>query len=479
MGQVYLASTPAGRPVALKVVRRELSNDPEFRARFHQEIEAARRVRGLYTAELVDADPEADPQWLATAYVPGPTLQEFVAANGPISEAEEAFRLIAGVAEALQAIHAANVVHRDLKPSNVVLGPDGPRVIDFGIARALEAAVLTSTGVAVGTPQFMAPEQLQNLPVTPMIDVFALGSLAAYAVLGRSPFGAGPATAVHYRVLHESPDLTGCPPQLLSLIEPCLAKQPADRPQLGQVLQYCLERVDMTGGSMPARAQSRPNEKLTSHQAPSPMTAAVEQSAGNARTHALPESPPQATQQSSGRRGHTALLTTGALVIAAVIGVTAFTLFDSPPASGGTPTKAATTSPAGGTQQPKAKITNLANGQVMQARQFGITGTAPLPPPNSQLWVMDYETGLHAYAPIAQVNPDGGHWSVMPAEMCLGEGAQEIQLDVIPAADIGRVEQAKASGTGINSIAGIAPPLAAATVQVPGLAASTCVTGKS
>jgi hypothetical protein len=254
MGQVFLASTPAGRLIALKVVRPELSGDQEFRERFRQEIAAARQVRGLYTAELVDADPDADPPWLATAYVPGSSLQQVLDSRGPLPEAE-AFRLVAGVAEALQAIHAVGVVHRDLKPSNVVLGPDGPRVIDFGIARALEGATLTRTGMSVGTPQFMAPEQLLDLPVTPMIDVFALGSLAACAVLGRSPFGGGQPAAVHYRVLHEPPNLNGCPPRLRALIESCLAKQPADRPQPAEILQYCLQHADMTAGLVPAPAR--------------------------------------------------------------------------------------------------------------------------------------------------------------------------------------------------------------------------------
>ena len=273
MGQVYLAYTPAGRPVALKVVRPELSDDQEFRARFHQEVQAARRVRGLYTAELVDADPDAAPPWLATAYVPGPSLQQVVDTHGPMPEAE-VFRLIAGVAEALQAIHAANVVHRDLKPSNVVLGPDGPRVIDFGIARALEAAVLTRTGMTVGTPQFMAPEQFLDQPVTPMIDVFALGSLAAFAALGRPPFGGGHPTAVYYRVCHEPPELNDCPPQLRALIEPCLAKQPADRPQLDQILRFCLERADVAAGPMPVEALYQPAETVTGRQAafPPPMS---------------------------------------------------------------------------------------------------------------------------------------------------------------------------------------------------------------
>ena len=257
-------------------MRPELSGDLEFRARFRQEIAAVRRVRGLYTAELVDADPDADPPWLATAYVPGLSLQQELDSRGTLPETE-AFRLVAGVAEALQAIHAAGVVHRDLKPSNVVLGPDGPRVIDFGIARALEGAVLTRTGMSVGTPQFMAPEQLLDLPVSPMIDVFALGSLAACAVLGRHPFGAGPPAAVHYRVLHEPPDLNGCPPRLRALVEPCLAKRPADRPQPAQIIQYCLQYVDMAAGPIPDQTPY-PNTELAADRqmAPPPtMTAGV------------------------------------------------------------------------------------------------------------------------------------------------------------------------------------------------------------
>jgi hypothetical protein len=247
MGRVYLASTPAGRAVALKVVHPELGDDQEFRARFRQEIQAARRVHGLYTAQLLDADPAATPPWLVTAYVPGPSLQQAVAESGPMPEVM-VFRMIAGVAEALQAIHAAGLVHRELKPSNVLLAPDGPRVIDFGIARALEATSLTRTGMMVGSPQFMAPEQILDQPVTPAIDVFALGSLAAYAVLCRAPFGEGPTAAVSYRVLHRPPDLDGCPPQLRILIERCLSKEAAARPGPGQIVDFCLARAAGTGG---------------------------------------------------------------------------------------------------------------------------------------------------------------------------------------------------------------------------------------
>ena len=246
MGRVYLASTPAGRSVALKVVRPELGDDQDFRARFRQEIQAARQVHGLYTAQLLDADPAATPPWLVTAYVPGPSLAQAVAENGPMPEAM-VFRLIAGVAEALQAIHAAGVVHRDLKPSNVLLAPDGPRVIDFGIARALEATALTRSGMMVGSPQFMAPEQIRDQPVTPAIDVFALGSLAVYAARGRPPFGEGHSAALSYRVLHEPPDLDGCPPQLRALIESCLRKEASARPAPGQILEFCLAHTPGTG----------------------------------------------------------------------------------------------------------------------------------------------------------------------------------------------------------------------------------------
>jgi predicted Ser/Thr protein kinase len=257
MGRVYLAQTRAGRPVAVKVVRPDLGDDQDFRARFRQEIEAARRVHGLYTAQVLDADPAATPPWLVTAYVPGPSLQQAVAERGPVPQAA-AFRLIAGVAEALAAIHAAGVVHRDLKPSNVVLGPDGPRVIDFGIARALENTGLTRTGMMIGTPQFMAPEQILGRPVSPALDVFALGALAAYAASGRAPFGDNHPAAVSYRVLHEPPDLTGCPAALQPLIGWCLAKDPAGRPSLRQVIEFCVARAGPSADPAPFPAAAAP-----------------------------------------------------------------------------------------------------------------------------------------------------------------------------------------------------------------------------
>jgi serine/threonine kinase PknH len=238
MGAVYLAFTPGGRPVALKMIRPELADNADFRNRFRQEVGAARRVHGLYTAQVLDADPDASPPWLVTAFVPGLSLHEGVSRNGPLP-VDTAMVLMAGVAEALQVIHGAGVVHRDLKPSNVVLAPDGPRVIDFGIARAVDASPMTGGGIRVGSPQYMAPEQVADSQVGPAADVFALGSLVAYAVLGRPPFGEGGALPVMYRVLHEPADLSGCPAPLRGIIERCLAKKARDRPAPAEVIGWC------------------------------------------------------------------------------------------------------------------------------------------------------------------------------------------------------------------------------------------------
>src|SRR5215472_6362433 len=247
MGRVYLAFTPGGRPVALKVVRPEYGDDADFRTRFRQEIQAARQVHGLYTAQVLDAGPDADPPWLVTAYVPGPSLAQAVREYGPMPP-QTVFQLMAGVAEALQAIHSAGVVHRDLKPSNVLLAPDGPRVIDFGIARAVEATTVTRTGMRVGSAQYMAPEQIAGRSITPAIDVFALGSLATFAALGRPPFGEGGEAAVMYRILHEPPDLGSCEEPLRGVIERCLAKQPADRPEPAEIISAC--RVHTAGKTL-------------------------------------------------------------------------------------------------------------------------------------------------------------------------------------------------------------------------------------
>ncbi|MCQ0025245.1 serine/threonine protein kinase, partial [Streptomyces somaliensis DSM 40738] len=245
MGKVYLSYTPGGRPVAIKVIRPDFAQDAEFRRRFAQEVQAAQRVQGLYTAPVIDADTDAREPWLATAYVPGPSLADAVRRHGPMP-ADTVLLLTAGIAEALQVIHGAGIVHRDLKPGNVLLASDGPRVIDFGIARAADATSLTGSGVTIGTPSFMAPEQAAGSEVTPATDVFALGQVAAYAALGSPAFGEGTSHGVLYRIVHEEPSLDGLPDRLRELVARCLAKDPAARPSVTEVLALCHRASDQT-----------------------------------------------------------------------------------------------------------------------------------------------------------------------------------------------------------------------------------------
>ncbi|WP_432252844.1 protein kinase domain-containing protein [Streptomyces sp. HNM1019] len=230
MGVVHLARSPSGRRLAVKVVHAELAEDPEFRARFRQEVGAARRVSGAFTAPVVDADPEGPRPWMATLYIPGPTLAEHVKRSGPLAP-DETVRLAAGLAEALRDIHRAGVVHRDLKPSNVLLAADGPKVIDFGISRPSDSELRTETGQLIGTPPFMAPEQFQRpRAVGPAADVFALGSVLVHAATGRGPFESDSPYIVAYQVVHDEADLAGVPDELLPLVQRCLAKNPEERP---------------------------------------------------------------------------------------------------------------------------------------------------------------------------------------------------------------------------------------------------------
>ena len=236
MGRVYLGQSPGGRLVAVKLIRPELADDPGFRRRFAQEVSAARRVSGIFTAPVVDADPDGPQPWLVTAYVAGPSLTDAVEAQGPMP-VESVLTLAAGLAEGLGAVHAAGVVHRDLKPSNVLLASDGPRIIDFGISRAMDSAWLTNAGsVVVGSPGFMSPEQAEGRPVGPATDIFSLGSVLAYAATGEPPFGAGSASALLYRVVYGTAATGYVPAPLRRLIEHCLAKDPADRPSADELL---------------------------------------------------------------------------------------------------------------------------------------------------------------------------------------------------------------------------------------------------
>jgi len=242
MGRVYVARSPGGRIVAIKVIRAELAEDRGFRTRFAQEVAAARNVSGIFTAAVIDADPDGETPWMATAYVQGPSLHDAVDEHGPL-HTDSVLALAAGLAEGLQAIHRAGLVHRDLKPSNVLLAADGPRVIDFGISRALEGSRLTETGMLIGSPGFMSPEQALGLVVGPASDVFSLGAVLAFAAKGEGPFGGGPTLGLMFRVVHESPDLTQLPNELRPLLEACLAKEPAHRPTPGQLLESLDEGV--------------------------------------------------------------------------------------------------------------------------------------------------------------------------------------------------------------------------------------------
>jgi serine/threonine protein kinase len=252
MGQVYLARSPGGWLVAVKVIRPDLAEEDGFRARFAREIAAARNVSGMYTAPVVDSDAEAKRPWMATAYVPGPSLSAAVKDGGPLPLAS-VLTLAAGLAEALGAIHRVGVVHRDLKPSNVLLGADGPRVIDFGISRAAERTALTESGAVMGSPGFMSPEQATGRgQVGTASDVFSLGAVLTFAATADGPFGGGTIPALLYRVVNEEPDLTRVPARLRPLIERCLAKSPAARPTPADLLTILGDDVGLlTGGWLP------------------------------------------------------------------------------------------------------------------------------------------------------------------------------------------------------------------------------------
>ncbi|MFI8941064.1 protein kinase [Streptomyces syringium] len=252
MGRVYLGRSAGGRTVAVKVVHPHFAVDDQFRARFRREVEAARRVGGAWTAPVLDADPDAAVPWVATGYVAGPALSQAVTETGPLPE--PTVRVLgAGLAEALTAVHALGLVHRDVKPSNVLLALDGPRLIDFGIARATDGtASLTATGVSIGSPGYMSPEQILGEEVTGAADVFSLGAVLAYAATGEPPFSGDNSASLLYKVVHEpaelGPRLTG---DLRALVADCLTKSPAGRPTPGDIVR----RLATAAGPLPlARA---------------------------------------------------------------------------------------------------------------------------------------------------------------------------------------------------------------------------------
>ncbi|MFE1444771.1 serine/threonine-protein kinase [Streptomyces olivaceoviridis] len=415
MGRVYLSHTQGGRPVALKVVRPELADDPDFRRRFGREIKAARRVRGAYTAELIDADADGVPPWLATVYVPGPSLTEAVVRRGPLPVAAVLW-LMAGVAEALEAVHAEGIVHRDLKPSNVLLAADGPRVIDFGIALAADGTAYTATGGTIGTPSFMAPEQASGGEVTAATDVFALGQTAAFAALGRPLYGDGPAVNVLYRIVHEEPDLDLLPEPLRPLFARCLAADPAERATLAEVVEWCRRRLgadaDAGGGPAVWREITGP-EVMVPAPVPEP-TPACPQPPVPTRAYAqqpliAPVGWPQPTpEQRKARRRRAALISVagvagGALLVALL----AWSVMDAKGRSGGRDTAGSRTSATASAPRSSSSSSASASDSLSEpssrpsdasAPGAGDVGSSasprdPRPEGSAQLW-LDAKTSL-------------------------------------------------------------------------------------
>src|SRR5437763_2124 len=299
MGRVYLGLSPGGRAVAVKVIRADLAQDAEFLARFRREVAVARTVSGLFTAPVIDADVDGPVPWLATAYVPGPSLADAVSEHGPLPAAS-VLALARGLAEALSAIHAAGVVHRDLKPANVLLAGDGPRVIDFGISRAVEASALTHIGLVVGSPGFMSPEQAEGREVGSPSDIFSLGAVLAFAATGRGPFGSGSTPALVYRVVHSGPQLDLMPAEVRPLAERCLAKDPALRPTAAELLAAA---ASPAAGWLPepvTRALAVPPPP-TSSAPPSPTTS-PSPSTSSSTDSAPPEPPPDSSTPASQAR---------------------------------------------------------------------------------------------------------------------------------------------------------------------------------
>jgi serine/threonine protein kinase/WD40 repeat protein len=274
MGQVYLGVSRGGRKVAVKVLRADLVADAEFRARFAREVAAARTVNGFYTAPVVDADPGASPPWMVTAYVQGPSLAAAVAQRGPLPE-PEVRDLAAALAEGLAAIHACGLVHRDLKPANIILADDGPRIIDFGIARAVGTSTMTAQGTIIGTFTYMSPEQVMGSPVGSQSDVFSLGSVLVFAATGHGPFDAETLPAITHRIFSQPPDLAGLPGSLSDLVTGCLDKDPAKRPSLDDLLTRLADPVPGPGhpGTVLAAPASAPVWQMAPVPGPAPVPA--------------------------------------------------------------------------------------------------------------------------------------------------------------------------------------------------------------
>jgi hypothetical protein len=443
MGRVYLGMSPAGRAVAIKVVHPDLASDAEFLRRFQQEVAAARAVSGIYTAPVVASGLDERPPWLATAFVPGPSLDQVVGENGPLPE-PALWPLLAGLVEALQAIHACGVVHRDLKPPNVLLAADGPRVIDFGISRATDGTALTAAGEVFGTPGYMSPEQAEGKPAGPASDVFALGCVIGYAATGAGPFGTGTAAAVLYRVVHTEAMLDAVPPPLREIISGCLAKDPAARPAPAALATALAARDRGTGPSAVAFWPRSVAGVIGAYQArleqetKSPGRPAQEMS-WTAVTHSptTPANPGNGGAHGSGVPGSAVAAGPGSAVAAGPGGTRSYTGAQGPPHPRGY-------SPAQGYPQPQG---------------YGGAG-APQPPPRGYVpaagqpgYPMPYQVGRVPLGPVPE--------SVRNAVRLMHAGAAyaavyAIGVIVVASAIIKKNTTATTTGSGHTTVAGVA-----------------------
>jgi hypothetical protein len=443
MGRVYLGMSPAGRAVAIKVVHPDLASDAEFLRRFQQEVAAARAVSGIYTAPVVASGLDERPPWLATAFVPGPSLDQVVGENGPLPE-PALWPLLAGLVEALQAIHACGVVHRDLKPPNVLLAADGPRVIDFGISRATDGTALTAAGEVFGTPGYMSPEQAEGKPAGPASDVFALGCVIGYAATGAGPFGTGTAAAVLYRVVHTEAMLDAVPPPLREIISGCLAKDPAARPAPAALATALAARDRGTGPSAVAFWPRSVAGVIGAYQArleqetKSPGRPAQEMS-WTAVTHSptTPANPGNGGAHGSGVPGSAVAAGPGSAVAAGPGGTRSYTGAQGPPHPRGY-------SPAQGYPQPQG---------------YGGAG-ASQPPPRGYVpaagqpgYPMPYQVGRVPLGPLPE--------SVRNAVRLMHAGAAyaavyAIGVIVVASAIIKKNTTATTTGSGHTTVAGVA-----------------------
>ncbi|WP_327695540.1 serine/threonine-protein kinase [Streptomyces sp. NBC_00459] len=364
MGVVHLARSTSGMKLAVKVVHGEFAKDPEFRGRFRQEIAAARRVSGAFTAPVVDADPDAERPWMATLFIPGPTLADEVKRNGSMN-AGQLRRLMAGLAEALRDIHRVGVVHRDLKPSNVLLAEDGPKVIDFGISRPKDSELHTETGKLIGTPPFMAPEQFRRpREVGPAADIFALGSVMVHASTGRGPFDSDSPYVVAYQVVHDEPDLTGVPTNLAPLVLGCLAKEPEDRPTPDELMR------ELRSVAASYDTQSFVPEEGRGSRSPASPDPASSDPASSDPASSAANSPSSAERSDRRRLRRRVLVAAGALVLAAGCVLASVRVF------GGGPTVA----------EPTDRSSRTSTGTTAAAAGF-------------RAWAVRPDTGAHAGMP--------------------------------------------------------------------------------